>query len=51
MELTSDMIDKKSLYIGLPEKTTKEQWEGINSAIKNAHEKNVDIKITIIKGE
>ncbi|WP_413482323.1 DUF637 domain-containing protein [Morganella psychrotolerans] len=51
MKLTSDIIDKKALYIGLPEKTTKEQWEGINSAIKNANEKNVDIKVTIIKGE
>ncbi|WP_413482890.1 hypothetical protein [Morganella psychrotolerans] len=37
--LTSDIINKRELYIGLPEKTSKIQWESINSAIKNADEK------------
>lgn len=49
--LTSDIIDKKVLHIGLPEKTTAEQWKSISNAVKNANDKNIDIKITIIKGE
>lgn len=49
--LTSDMIKKRVLHIGLPEKTTSEQWKSINSAVKNANDKNIEIKVTIIKGE
>lgn len=49
--LTSDIIDKKVLHIGLPEKTTAEQWKSISNVVKNANDKNIDIKITIIKGE
>ena len=47
----SGNINRRALYIGIPEKTTKEQWMSINGAIKNAHEKDVDIKVTIIKGD
>ncbi|MGL4170300.1 hypothetical protein ABQJ53_08720 [Morganella morganii] len=39
------------MHIGLPEKTTSEQWKSINSAVKNANDKNIEIKVTIIKGE
>ena len=49
--LSSDDIKKRVLHIGLPEKTTSEQWKSINSAVKNANDKNIDIKITIIKGD
>nr|WP_247717667.1 DUF637 domain-containing protein [Morganella morganii] len=48
--LSTDDIKKRVLHIGLPEKTTSEQWKSINSAVKNANDKNIDIKITIIKG-
>ena len=49
--LRTDNIKKRVLHIGLPEKTTPEQWKSINSAVKNANDKNIDIKITIIKGD
>ncbi|MEM8420251.1 DUF637 domain-containing protein, partial [Morganella morganii] len=48
--LSSDDIKKRVLHIGLPEKTTSEQWKSINRAVKNANDKNIEIKITIIKG-
>ncbi|QSA17592.1 hypothetical protein JV209_04780, partial [Morganella morganii] len=48
--LRTDNIKKRVLHIGLPEKTTPEQWKSINRAVKNANDKNIEIKITIIKG-
>ncbi len=51
VSLKPNMINKKILHIGIPEKTTSEQWKSISSSVKNANDKNIEIKITIIKGE
>ncbi|OAT24259.1 hypothetical protein, partial [Proteus myxofaciens] len=44
-----EYIKQKTLELGIPEKTTKEQWDIINNSIKNASSKNIKIDITIIK--
>ncbi|OAT16793.1 hypothetical protein M983_3262 [Proteus myxofaciens ATCC 19692] len=46
--LQSD-IKSKTLELGIPEKTTKEQWDIINNSIKNASGKNIKVNITIIE--
>ncbi|HGN2958736.1 TPA: DUF637 domain-containing protein [Proteus mirabilis] len=42
-------VKLKTLELGVPEKTTKEQWDAINDSIKNASSKNIKVNITIIE--
>ncbi|WP_425337928.1 hypothetical protein [Proteus mirabilis] len=42
--LPSD-IKSKTLELGVPAKTTKEQWDAINDSIKNASSKKINITI------
>ena len=42
-------VKSKTLELGIPARTTKEQWDAINNSIKNASSKNIKINITIIE--
>ncbi|HGN0211177.1 hypothetical protein [Proteus mirabilis] len=42
-------IKSKTLELGVPERTNKEQWDAINDSIKNASSKNIKVNITIIE--
>ncbi|MEQ5206331.1 hypothetical protein [Proteus sp. fly-1067] len=42
-------VKLKTLELGVPEKTTREQWDAINDSIKNASSKNIKVNITIIE--
>ncbi|HHS3620258.1 TPA: hypothetical protein ACSEXO_000356 [Proteus mirabilis] len=42
-------IKSKTLELGVPARTTKQQWDAINDSIKNASSKNIKINITIIE--
>ncbi|MFS3826097.1 hypothetical protein ACK6SN_12705 [Proteus mirabilis] len=42
-------MKSKTLELGVPERTTKQQWDDINDSIKNASSKNIKINITIIE--
>ncbi|MFF0983930.1 hypothetical protein ACFYLG_14610 [Proteus mirabilis] len=42
-------ITSKTLELGVPARTTKQQWDAINDSIKNASSKNIKVNITIIE--
>ncbi|HGN2831040.1 TPA: hypothetical protein ACKR1F_002274 [Proteus mirabilis] len=42
-------IKSKTLELGVPARTTKQQWDDINDSFKNASSKNIKINITIIE--
>ncbi|EOE6838091.1 hypothetical protein [Proteus mirabilis] len=42
-------IKSKTLELGVPARTTKQQWDAINDSIKNASSKNIKVNITIIE--
>ena len=46
--LPSD-IKSKTLELGVPARTTKQQWDAINNSIKNASSKNIKVNITIVE--
>lgn len=48
-EIYKKDVKLKTLELGVPEKTTKEQWDAINDSIKNASSKNIKVNITIIE--
>ncbi|MBG2877653.1 hypothetical protein I4619_18785, partial [Proteus alimentorum] len=48
-EIYKKDVNLKTLELGVPEKTTKEQWDAINDSIKNASSKNIKVNITIIE--
>ncbi|PNL47990.1 filamentous hemagglutinin N-terminal domain-containing protein [Proteus mirabilis] len=48
-EISKKDVKLKTLELGVPEKTTKEQWDAINDSIKNASSKNIKVNITIIE--
>ncbi len=43
------MLNQKNLELGVPARTTKEQWDVINNSIKNASSENIKVNITIIE--
>ncbi len=47
--VTADMISKREVRIAIPKTTTPDQWEQINRAITYGAEKNVSVKITVVK--
>ncbi|WP_340614130.1 hypothetical protein [Xenorhabdus thailandensis] len=49
--LTNDMIKQKTMYLAIPEKTTSTQWAEINKSISYAVDKNIDIKVTVVRGD
>ncbi|WFQ80874.1 DUF637 domain-containing protein [Xenorhabdus sp. SF857] len=51
IELTPDMIKQKTMYLAVPEKTTPAQWVEINKSISYAADKNIDVKITVVRGD
>ncbi|HGN0653734.1 TPA: hypothetical protein ACKRIZ_002429 [Proteus mirabilis] len=42
-------IKSKTLELGVPARTTKQQWDAINDSIKNASSKNIKVNITIVE--
>lgn len=48
-KLTSAMITNREVVIATPQKTSTQQWEQINKAIVYGSEKNVKVKITVVK--
>jgi hypothetical protein len=48
-ELTNDMIDTKTLQLGVPSSTTPLQWIGLNSAIVQAQALGIKVVVTQIK--
>ncbi|WP_426575394.1 hypothetical protein ACP179_01345 (plasmid) [Xenorhabdus stockiae] len=50
-KITNDMIKQKTLYLAVPEKTTPVQWTEINKSISYAADKNIDIKVTVVRGD
>ncbi|EOG9343231.1 hypothetical protein ACP9HZ_001903 [Proteus mirabilis] len=46
--LPSD-IKSKTLELGVPARTTKQQWDAINDSIKNISSKNIKVNITIVE--
>ncbi|WP_115350871.1 hypothetical protein [Proteus vulgaris] len=49
MRIMPEQIKQKTIELGIPENTNKEQWDIINNSIKNASSKNIRINITIIE--
>lgn len=48
-EILPSDVKSKTLELGVPARTTKEQWDAINDSIKNASSKNIKINITIVE--
>ncbi|MBS9442974.1 hypothetical protein EAE89_15015 [Photorhabdus heterorhabditis] len=48
-EVTSSMISQREIRIAVPKATTVNQWEQINRAIVYGAEKNINVKITVVK--
>ncbi|MEX9814062.1 hypothetical protein [Proteus mirabilis] len=46
--LPSD-IKSKTLELGVPARTTKQQWDAINNSIKNTSSKNIKVNIAIVE--
>ncbi|KAA1176705.1 hypothetical protein F0L16_19930 [Photorhabdus heterorhabditis] len=44
-----NMISQREVRIAVPKTTTPEQWEQINHAIAYGADKNVNVKITVVK--
>ncbi|MEQ1976895.1 hypothetical protein [Xenorhabdus sp. SGI240] len=49
--LTNDMIKQKTMYLAVPEKTTPTQWAEINKSVSYAMDRNIHIKVTVVKGD
>ncbi|HID7803810.1 TPA: DUF637 domain-containing protein [Proteus mirabilis] len=49
IRISPKKIKQKTLELGVPERTTKQQWDAINNSIKNASSKNIKVNITIIE--
>ncbi|KMW72073.1 hemagglutinin [Photorhabdus luminescens subsp. luminescens] len=47
--IDSSMISQREVWIAVPKTTTPDQWEQINRAITYGAEKNVNVKITVVK--
>ncbi|WP_445375075.1 DUF637 domain-containing protein [Photorhabdus tasmaniensis] len=47
--LNAGMISQREVRIAVPKATTVEQWEQINRAISYGSEKNVNVKIIVVK--
>ncbi|NHB61290.1 hypothetical protein C5472_09150 [Photorhabdus sp. RW14-46] len=48
-EITSSMISQREVQVAVPKATTVDQWEQINRAIAYGVEKNVNVKIVVVK--
>ncbi|WP_239002431.1 DUF637 domain-containing protein [Photorhabdus khanii] len=48
-KITSSMILQREVWIAVPKATTVEQWGQINRAIAYGAEKNINVKITVVK--
>ncbi len=48
--LKSDMIKQKTMHLAVPEKTTPAQWIEINKSISYAADRNIDVKVTVVRG-
>ncbi|MGV8002692.1 hypothetical protein QPK14_11450 [Photorhabdus temperata subsp. temperata] len=48
-KVTSSMILQREIRIAVPKTTTVEQWEQLNRAIAYGTEKNINVKITVVK--
>ncbi|WP_404932772.1 hypothetical protein [Proteus vulgaris] len=48
-EILPSDIKSKTLELGVPARTTKQQWDAINNFIKNASSKNIKVNITIVE--
>ncbi|MQL48311.1 hypothetical protein GEA64_10260 [Photorhabdus khanii] len=48
-KITSSMISQREVRVAVPKVTTVEQWEQINRAIAYGVERNVNVKITVVK--
>ncbi|WP_421667184.1 hypothetical protein [Proteus terrae] len=48
-EILPSDVKSKTLELGVPARTTKEQWDVINNSIKNASSKNIRFNITVIE--
>uniref|UniRef100_UPI0036D82F03 endonuclease toxin domain-containing protein n=1 Tax=Photorhabdus sp. RM322S TaxID=3342825 RepID=UPI0036D82F03 len=46
---STSRISQREVHIAVPKATTPEQWVQINRAIAYGTEKNVNIKITVVK--
>ncbi|MGV7961812.1 hypothetical protein QPK13_12110 [Photorhabdus tasmaniensis] len=44
-----NMISQREVRIAVPKTTTLDQWEQINRAIVYGADKNVNVKITVVK--
>ncbi|EOY6912325.1 TPA: hypothetical protein ACQFK2_001004 [Proteus mirabilis] len=42
-------MKSKTLELGVPARTTKQEWGDINNSIKNAFSKDIKVNITIIE--
>ncbi|OCQ53900.1 hypothetical protein Ppb6_00918 [Photorhabdus australis subsp. thailandensis] len=47
--INSSMISQREVRIAVPKTTTPDQWEQINRAITYGAEKNINVKITVVK--
>ncbi|MCT8350136.1 hypothetical protein LGZ99_23810, partial [Photorhabdus temperata] len=47
--IDSSMISQREVRIAVPKTTTPDQWEQINRAITYGTEKNINVKITVVK--
>ncbi|NHB97270.1 hypothetical protein C5470_12990 [Photorhabdus stackebrandtii] len=47
--VSADEILQREVRIAVPKITTPEQWEQINRAITYGTEKNINVKITVVK--
>ncbi|MDE1497343.1 DUF637 domain-containing protein, partial [Xenorhabdus bovienii] len=51
LRITNNMIQQKTIHLAVPEKTTPAQWAEINKSISYATDKNIDIKVTVVRGD
>ena len=47
--LKKELIEKRTIELAIPSKTTLAQWEGINNSISYAADKNIKLNITVVK--
>ncbi|PHM72340.1 ShlA/HecA/FhaA exofamily protein [Xenorhabdus sp. KJ12.1] len=51
LRITNNMIQQKTIHLAVPEKTTPTQWAEINKSISYAADNNIDIKVTVVRGD
>ncbi|WP_338885519.1 hypothetical protein [Xenorhabdus sp. TH1] len=51
LRITNNMIQQKTMYLSVPDRTTSTQWAEINKSISYAVDKNIDIKVTVVRGD